>query len=642
MDSPKRQNASKLEVASQRRIFGRLFFGDYSEVVLITLLVSIGGVVFFPSLFADFFWDDRLAILQRPAVIEPDGFLRAWIPFRNTEYWPVSYTFFWLLWRIAPNSAAVFHLAVVVTHLGCSILLWRLFLNLRVPLAYFGALLFLIHPINAETASWVRQLETTLSLLGGLASIYYWDLFLKKKNRDDALKSLLGFVFGVLSKTTVIAFPGILVLLSWYFGAFDGLVKSKQSVSLRNFWTLNVTRRLIPFLVVGAIMGVVSVLHNNFNSLPDGLTIRTDGFLERLQISGWALWFYLSKAILPIDLMFMYPRWSSDPTNILHWIPLFTYLVLLVFLWGGRERKGYRLLFLCLSAYAIALFPALGFVNIYFMRYSLVADHWQYQAVPIIIALMCCGLKASLIKLDTQKPLKVSTLFLVKSGILVWLLSWGYHSHLISKTFQKDETVYLETLKKNPGAWMVYNNLGNIYSDRKDWDMAIRFFRKSYEMNPGHIEAMTNEGKTLITIHRYQEAVALFDRAAKLAPNHSTIYPDWCGAYAMLGNYDLAEEKCLKALELSNAAINESSFNAYLNLTYVYRKTHRSPQAVDILQKLTKQFPENLLIRSKLAGALFEVGEARQAQLIAEAVLARNATDEQALEIVKKVRLKKE
>ena len=161
-------------------------------------------------------------------------------------------------------------------------------------------------------------------------------------------------------------------------------------------------------------------------------------------------------------------------------------------------------------------------------------------------------------------------------------------------------------------------------------------------MNPGHIEAMTNEGKTLITIHRYQEAVALFDRAAKLAPNHSTIYPDWCGAYAMLGNYDLAEEKCLKALELSNAAINESSFNAYLNLTYVYRKTHRSPQAVDILQKLTKQFPENLLIRSKLAGALFEVGEARQAQLIAEAVLARNATDEQALEIVKKVRLKKE
>jgi hypothetical protein len=115
-----------------------------------------------------------------------------------------------------------------------------------------------------------------------------------------------------------------------------------------------------------------------------GDIIRTDGFGSRLATAGWAIWFYLGKAVWPVRLSFVYPRWTVDAQNPLSYVPTAMVLGVLVALWMGRARWG-RGAFTLAAFYVLMLLPILGFFNIYFMRYSLVSDHWQYPAIIAVI-----------------------------------------------------------------------------------------------------------------------------------------------------------------------------------------------------------------------------------------------------------------
>ena len=195
-------------------------------------------------------------------------------------------------------------------------------------------------------------------------------------------------------------------------------------------------------------------------------------FPERLIIAGKAIWFYLGELVWPHPLIFIYPRWHVDSSNVVAYLPLTAAIAALIALWFVRAQMG-RALFFAAAYYAISLFPVLGFFSVYFFRYSFVSDHFQYLASmgPLALAgagiatlLGCfCGIPDHFVSRPETVPRSGTTIassrrrlvissavwgvVLVLLGFLTWRQTAEYHNLF---------ALYTATLEKNPSSgWRI-------------------------------------------------------------------------------------------------------------------------------------------------------------------------------------------
>src|SRR5262249_28644193 len=128
----------------------------------------------------------------------------------------------------------------------------------------------------------------------------------------------------------------------------------------------------------------------------DSGIIREVSFLQRLLGAGSVVWFYLGKALVPVDLAFIYPQWEIDPKNFFWWLPLLASIaVTLLLFWKRNSPRApcVRPLFVAWLYFCISLFPVMGFTDVGYMRHSLVSDHYVHIAIISVVAIVasaCC------------------------------------------------------------------------------------------------------------------------------------------------------------------------------------------------------------------------------------------------------------
>ncbi|MGD9022958.1 MAG: tetratricopeptide repeat protein, partial [Deltaproteobacteria bacterium] len=490
---------------------------DLKSLILgVCVILVVTFVAYIPAMRGDFIWDDDSFLTDNPLIKAPDGLYRFWFSTEPPDYFPLTSTTLWLEWRLWGMNAFGYHVTNVLLHVLSSILIWLVLKHLKIPGAWVAAMIFAVHPVNVEAVAWITQRKSTLPLVFYFLSILLYLKFERTEHYWLLGLSVMCFVLALLAKTSVVMLPFVLLGCALWQ---RGRIVRKDLM------------RSIPFFGTALILGLVTVWFQ-YNRSIGGDIVRTDSFLSRLAGSGWVVWFCLYKALLPLNLSFVYPRWDIDDTSVVSFIPLVILIGLLLVFWWYRGGWG-RPLFVALGYFALTLFPFLGFLNIYYMRYSLVADHYQYQSIIGIIALVI-GIAAHAYRRWHKKMRRVAVSVAVVVVGFLSVQTWS-QGHI----YKDPQTLFDDTITRNPQCWMANYNMGHSLQREGRIEESMAYYRQALRIQPDNPDPLNNMGNMLLEQGRIEEAISQFREALRIRPEFAEAHYNLGNALSDRG--DLAE-----------------------------------------------------------------------------------------------------
>lgn len=439
-----------------------------SWFAVVATLAAAAWFVYAPALDGGFIWDDADFIFENPLNRDNGGLWKIWATFAAADYWPLTYSAFWLEWRLWGTAVRGYHLVNLALHVAAGGLLAAILCCLSVRGWWLAATLFVVHPVNVECVAWMAQqktlLATTLLFTSALA-------YLRARSRPTVWNggdtaALAAFVLALLAKTSVVAFPCALLGWEWLHRRIDRIALARTA----------------PFFGAALIGGALTIA---CNALHETGTVHDKDLAERVAGAFAADWAYLLKAFVPKELCFVYPRWRIDPGSIVGWLPAAAWAAALAVV-AVLPQPYRRPLAAGLGWYLIMLAPATGIVDIYFLSYAPFADHYQYQSLPGVLAAVVHVAAFTLSQLVAKLPAFATWWRLTgAAACAAATMTLAIAARTRAYAYVDAETIWRDTLRRNPRCELAYNNLGAIHRDRLENEQAIACYREVIRLR-GH------------------------------------------------------------------------------------------------------------------------------------------------------------
>ena len=451
-----------------------------------------------------------------------------WLPYATFE-WTRSLLGLDLIWFRLGNL--LIHLATTVT---LFLFLSRLFQQVLpnsaensetlAPywLAFFGALIFALHPASVYAVAYLSQRSI---LMATLFTLVTWRLFLEgliRKNRLWLLSSALTYLLAVLSKEHAIMAPTVALTLI----VLVGKLPTRQWLNL--VWPTFVLYGLIGLFVVFQIKArhvlgqayepmaatLVPKLGADFDErLIYPLSMLTQSFLFFKYL--W-VWIAPSPAWMSVDIYqnFALRLWSWP--EIAGLIGFILYLIIAIRLLLQKGING-------LLGFAV-LCPWLLFAT------ELSTVRIQESFVLYRSYLWMGGCIAALPFLCQKMSAKQASCALLFVALFLTPLSWlklRTFSHPLllwddaARLVEHNEEYY-------PGMERIFYNRGNAFKRLKQYSEAIEDYTKTIKLagKSGYLTPYTynNRGSTYFENHQYKLALIDFNKTIELDPKHLSAY----------------------------------------------------------------------------------------------------------------------
>jgi protein O-mannosyl-transferase len=605
------QNAVIPDAAQQ--VVGRTFTAR--DLLAFACLLCVNLLVYSPAFRGTYVWDD-LSNVTPPGLRSLHGLWQIWFDLRATsQYYPLVQSAFWLEHFIWGDNTIGYHLVNVVLHTVSAGLVVLIVRRLALPGAWLAGCIFALHPVCVESVAWITEQKNTLSCVWYLTAILTYLLFDQTRSKSKYFLALFLFLLALASKSATTPLPGVLLVIVWWrYGRID--------------WRRDVLP-LVPFAGLAISSGLLTFYVEKVFVRAQGSTFALSP-IQHLLVATRVPWYYAFHLLWPVNLMFFYPHWSIDPG--VWWQYLFPAGLVAVTIAFGLLARRNRGPLAGLLIFVGTLVPVLGFLHVFYFRYSYIADHFEYLASLGIIVPVAAAVTIAGRRLHWKRELRLALPAAVLLGLAA--LSWRQSGMYIDV-----ETLYRESLARNPDSWLAHDNLGTllfqmpgqrfeaishfkdaIRADPNYWeahvsmgnallempgrlDDAIAEYQTAVRLEPDSVRTHTGLGTAMLKAGRTEEAITQFQAALQTQPDSATAHSDLANALTRVPG------RMTDAIAEYQAAIhaNPDFAEAHNDLGHVLAVSGRLPEAIAEFQTALRIRPNYWGAHSNLGTALLQM-----------------------------------
>jgi tetratricopeptide (TPR) repeat protein len=430
------------------------------------------------------------------------------------------------------------------------------------PIALFSSLLFIAHPIQTQSVTYIVQ---RMASMAGMFYLLAMLLYIKGRLSKGTPRLLywvgmvLSYVFGLFTKENVAILPFFVALYELYF--FQNLDLSPKGKKI-------FTHLVGAVLLIGVLMFIFWG-KRYFDVIIEGYKIRDFTLTERLLTQFRVVLYYVTLLLYPhpsrfnLDYDFPISRGILDPPT--------TFLAILIIagligysIWIAKKRP---FLSFCILWYfgnlviESSIFPL-----------EMVFEHRLYLPAigPLILFVILVVGGWEKIKgterrrQETESSLRRDLPLWIVFLLISFLFCLGSYQR---NTIWKDEiTLWEDCVKKSPNKPRVHNNLGFYLVKDKIFEKGVEELNIALKLDPKHINARFNLGLTYGEMKLFDKAIVHLKEYLRLAPEDPEGYNEIGLISLQMNKMDEAVLFFKKGLEIKPniAKLHANLGNAYL------------------------------------------------------------------------------
>ena len=559
---------------------------------VVLAFVAVGFALYANAFNNQMFWDDNDSILNNLYVHDWGYFLKyftenliAGAGFFSNFWRPMLLTVFSLEWHLWGGWPLGYHFVSTAFHIANAILIFRILHTLfqKYRVAILTALVFLVHPLQTESVTYIAGMADPLSVFFILLGILFFLKFRASsvtpwKSRFYLL-SLIMYALALMSKETAIIMPALLIISDFFLDRGVEQIPFKERV--RRIWN-----SAWPFLVIGGLYFLLRATVLNFGdtfNLYGEATAYTSSFSIRIFTFFQVITAYFTLLFWPAGLHMersvdMATSFLSSP--VIGGALIFLGLIALAF----TQFRRYPILSFGILWFFIGLAPT---SNILIPINGLIYEHWLY--LPMV------GIFLIVIWLGEVLAEKYGVGKILLPIFLIFAIFLAVLTIERNKDWRDPITFYNQTLRYSPESYRVINNLGMAYADQQEYALAEATYRRAIDVASSSPVAYHNLGNTYQKIGKTDLAIENFNIAIRLDPKFFFSYNALAEIYLEEKNYAEARKVLEGYVDYSNSKPDTLFLLAQIA---VAQKDYRS--ALTYLNSALLIDPANETIRSTI------------------------------------------